>query len=160
MKAVKIIIGAAVACALLAAGTAGAASLITGKQIKNGTVTGKDVKDRSLTAKELRGPIPIDAAKGHWVEANYSIPAGTIDIVDAVCPPGEAVVAGGWFTTGNAFVDDSYDGTSWSVGVDAFDNASAADTRVKAWCVRSDTLIVARSGSTRRADLAAQRAAH
>jgi hypothetical protein len=38
-------------------GTAGAAILITGKQIKNGSVTGVDIKNKSLTPKDFRGSV-------------------------------------------------------------------------------------------------------
>lgn len=46
-------VAAATAVALAAGGTAVAASLITGKDVKNGSLTGKDVKNGSLKAKEL-----------------------------------------------------------------------------------------------------------
>ena len=34
-----------------------AATLITGKQVKNGTITGKDVKNHSLTKKDFKGSV-------------------------------------------------------------------------------------------------------
>ena len=48
----KIVIAVA-AIAAVAAGTATAASLITGKQVKNGSLTGKDIKKRSIGPKQL-----------------------------------------------------------------------------------------------------------
>jgi hypothetical protein len=51
------------ALVLVSGGSATAGSMITGKQIKDGTVTGKDVKDRSLTAVDLApGTIPTGGA--------------------------------------------------------------------------------------------------
>jgi hypothetical protein len=47
---------ALVAC-LACAGTATAATLITGKQVKDGSLTGKDVKDRSLTSHDFKGSL-------------------------------------------------------------------------------------------------------
>jgi hypothetical protein len=41
----------------LLAGTATAAHMITGAQIKNGSVTGRDVKDKSLTAADFKGSV-------------------------------------------------------------------------------------------------------
>jgi len=47
----------ALAFCLAFAGTAAAAKLITGEQVKNGSLTGKDVKDRSLTARDFKGSV-------------------------------------------------------------------------------------------------------
>src|SRR5215210_3382459 len=51
------------------AGSATAASLITGSQIKDGTITGKDVKDHSIAAADLKAPLgpagsPVQGAAG------------------------------------------------------------------------------------------------
>jgi hypothetical protein len=46
-----------VALMLCSAGTAGAAFLITGKQIKDGTLTSRDIRDHSLTAKDIKGGV-------------------------------------------------------------------------------------------------------
>jgi len=44
------------------AGTATAAKLITGKDIKNGTVTTQDVKNGSLAEKDLKSKVKLNAA--------------------------------------------------------------------------------------------------
>lgn len=49
---------------LAVAGTAGAAKLITGKQIKNRTVTGKDIKKKTLTASHFKAGTLLQGAKG------------------------------------------------------------------------------------------------
>jgi hypothetical protein len=49
----KLAFGLALLCALVIASTAGAAALIDGGDVKNGSLTGKDIKNRSLGAKEL-----------------------------------------------------------------------------------------------------------
>lgn len=48
----KLVLAVA-ALAAVAAGTATAASLVTGKQVRNASLTGKDIKKRSLGAKHL-----------------------------------------------------------------------------------------------------------
>ena len=42
---------------LVTGGTAGAAKLLSGKDIKDNSITGADVKDRSLTAADFRGSV-------------------------------------------------------------------------------------------------------
>lgn len=46
---------AVVALVVACAGSATAATLITGKQIKNSSITGKDVKNKSITGKDIKG---------------------------------------------------------------------------------------------------------
>lgn len=48
------VLAAAVLLVVAMAGSATAAALITGKDVKNGSLTGKDVKDRSLTGKDVK----------------------------------------------------------------------------------------------------------
>lgn len=56
MRKTPVILAVA-AIASAGAGSATAASLITGKQIKNGTVTGADIKNHSLTSRDFRGSV-------------------------------------------------------------------------------------------------------
>src|SRR5680860_1503832 len=56
---------------LAGGGTATAASLITGKAIKDNSLTGKDVRDRSLTARDFKGSL-----KGQPSAAGPAGPAG------------------------------------------------------------------------------------
>lgn len=50
-------VGLAVIALIALAGTAVAAKLITGKQVKDGSLTGKDVKDESLSAADFNGSV-------------------------------------------------------------------------------------------------------
>jgi len=50
-------VGIAMIAVLALAGTATAAKLITGKQVKDSSLTGKDVKNRSLTAADFKGSV-------------------------------------------------------------------------------------------------------
>jgi hypothetical protein len=53
----KQAIGIALVAAIALGGTATAARLITGKQVKDGSITGKDVKNRSLSASDFKGSL-------------------------------------------------------------------------------------------------------
>ncbi len=57
MKLTKPALIGGLALVLATGGTAGAAALVTGKQIKDGTVTGADIGDRSLTAADFKGSL-------------------------------------------------------------------------------------------------------
>jgi hypothetical protein len=62
------------ALTLATVGSATAAKLITGKQIKNASVTGKDVKDRSLSAADFSGS--VEGPRGPQGEPGPAGPAG------------------------------------------------------------------------------------
>ena len=72
------------AIAVVGGGTAVAAKLITGKQIKNGTITGKDLKAKTLGPKQLnsaalaslQGPAGEQGPKGEKGEAGTVGPTG------------------------------------------------------------------------------------
>lgn len=66
-----------VAVVLAMAGSATAAKVITGKQIKDGTVTGKDVKDGSLTSKDFNGPVGERGPQGPAGAQGPAGPAGS-----------------------------------------------------------------------------------
>jgi len=163
----RTVTAAAIATALLVAATAGAAGLLTGGDIKNGSLTGKDVRNHSLTKKDIRGfPQPQALNRPDKVTASATYGPGTVEILTATCPPGEAIVSGGWTIIGGAtvpFVDKSYDETSWSVGVDNFQSSIDADAEVDAYCAPAGEAIAA-SASKRAhliaADEAARRAVH
>ena len=63
--------------AVAVAGTAGAAALITGKDIKDESVTGRDVRDGSLRSRDFDGAVQGPAGpKGDTGEAGPAGPAG------------------------------------------------------------------------------------
>ena len=84
---------------LVAAATAGAASLITGADVQNGTLTGKDIKQGSVRFSDLS-----DKAKGKLAVPGPAGPAG---------PTGQQGPAGGPGEPGSAdrFAELQADGT-------------------------------------------------
>lgn len=96
---VALVVAALIVCS---AGAAGAAFLITGKRIKDGTVTGRDVRDHSLTAKDLKGVV-----RGPVGPAGPAGPAGPVGPGGA---PGPAAISGAVrsssFTDVGAFSSD------------------------------------------------------
>jgi hypothetical protein len=94
-----------------------ATSLITGKQVKNGTLTGQDVKNHSLTKKDfkgsVRGPAGLQGQQGQQgiqgVKGDTGAPgatnvkvhtaskaiSGSADTLDVFCDTGERAVGGG-----------------------------------------------------------------
>ena len=162
--------------------TAFAATLITGKDIKDHTITKRDISKSTLKALKGRagapgapgapGPQGLQGGQGpagpNWaltpIAASYTIAAGGVDIADAPCPAGLGIVSGGWYTNaaGGAYTDQSFDGRSWSVGVDNFEGATPADVEVYAYCAPLPVSARnARSHGPSRAELiAAQRATH
>lgn len=181
MKGKTPLIVAFVALFVALSGSAIAASLITGKQIKNGTITKKDISKG--TVRSLRGLDGLDGIDGkagpagpagaagpagpNWsltpVGASYTIGAGVIDIYDVSCPAGLGIISGGWFTSsdGGAFVDKTYDGRSWSVGVDNYFGSISASVEVYAYCAPVPVAVrAAKVSGSRSADLAAERAKH
>ena len=137
---------ASVALVVGVGGTATAATLITGAQIKdgsvygrdlaNGRVSGTDVRDESLTAADftgsLQGPAgptgptgpqgPAGASGLQYMISPLVIPAGETETWSADCPDGKKVVGGG-VSTDNPYyarVVESApldDGTGWWVGL-------------------------------------------
>jgi hypothetical protein len=89
-RAPRVILGLVVAAALLMVGSAGGAvagSLITGKQIKDGTITSADVKDRSLATTDL-SPAAITALAGRSGPAGATGPAGPAGATGQAGVPG------------------------------------------------------------------------
>lgn len=84
------------ALAIVAAGTATAATLITGAQIKDGSITGKDIKDKSITAADVKGVAGPKGATGAPGPAGPAGPAGAagapgVSVFDASIPSGKSV---------------------------------------------------------------------
>lgn len=82
------------------AGTATAAKLITGKQIKNGTITNVDVKNGSLKEVDLKPKVKAKlnapSVKGYEVVTEtVLVGSGSQDTVFVACPAGKVVMSGG-----------------------------------------------------------------
>jgi hypothetical protein len=110
----KSVVLAATLIALLAAVPAGAALVITGKQIRNNSITGKDVKNRSLSGRDFRGSVrgpagpqgpqgPAGVSRVTEVQRTGTLSPGqsTVDAFGAgnfraQCPAGSTVVGTGF----------------------------------------------------------------
>ena len=99
---------------IASAGSATAASVITGKQIRNGTITGADVKNRSISGKDLkRGSVNTARMSVAAVQELQAV-AATTQVVEsqpvvmtpdgkdygpkqvvAYCPDGQIALGGG-----------------------------------------------------------------
>jgi hypothetical protein len=82
IRTVSIVAATAV---IAAGGSATAATLITGKSVKDGTLTGRDVKDRSLTSKDFKGSLP----SGPSGPSGPAGPAGSAGPAGPAGPQGE-----------------------------------------------------------------------
>jgi hypothetical protein len=129
----KAIAVAVVAMAIVGGGAAGAARLITGKQVKDGSITGWDIKNHSLKPVDfkgsVRGPRGHPGAEGPRgaqgpqgtqgpqgpagptvvnqltrVELVGVIPPDAVNHVNATCPAGQGVVSGGYYAVGTGAV--------------------------------------------------------
>jgi hypothetical protein len=156
---------------LTLAGTAVGALSLTGKDIKNGSITGKDVKNKSLSKADFKGSVrgprgftgqqgaqgpagPSVVARLTPQSASETVAAGAIDSVTATCPAGQRVVSGGYFMdSGFAFADKTYDGASWTVGVDNSDSLVSSDVEATALCAPAGVAVAA-SVSKRNAAIA------
>lgn len=101
------LLAAAVLLVVAMAGSATAAALITGKDVKNGSLTGKDVKASSLTAKQVKdGSLGgADVKDGALAEGDLS--AGVKGKLNAPNVAGYEVV------TGSAMVESDGDSTAY-----------------------------------------------
>jgi hypothetical protein len=100
----------------LAGGTAVAARLMTGRDVRDSSLTGKDVRDRSLTAKDLRRGIirpPQPGPEGPTGPAGPAGQTGSAGADGAQGPAGRGVleplrtgetITGGFWLQGRAFV--------------------------------------------------------
>lgn len=78
---------AAVALCVGAGGSAVAAKLITGKDVRNSSLTGADIRNKSLTRKDFRGS--IRGARGPQGPAGPSGATGSAGAAGATGPTGE-----------------------------------------------------------------------
>lgn len=141
----------AAAAGLLLVGSvtgATAGSLITGKQIKDGTVTTKDIKDRSLRGTDLaNGTVGLNNLAPAIVAKLGTVPRGTVRdlsihdygdvfaagepaLLQGSCPTGKVVVsAAAWWEETDQAVQLVYPGTSgMPVRVDAYGAAQPVDS--------------------------------
>ena len=88
---------ATLALCLAISGTAGAASMISGKQIKNSTVTGADIKRGSIPAEDLSPAARrlLQGTSGPSGAQGAAGPPGPAGSPGPVGPAGEAGAAGG-----------------------------------------------------------------
>jgi hypothetical protein len=129
----KAIAVAVVAMSIVGGGAAGAARLITGKQIRDSSITGWDIKNHSLKPVDFKGSVRgprgqqgAEGARGAQgqqgvqgpqgpagptvvnqltrVELVGVIPPGTVNHVTASCPAGQGVVSGGYYAVGKGAV--------------------------------------------------------
>lgn len=136
---------AIVACTALG-GAAGAAGMVTSKQIKNGSVTGVDLTAHTLSNKDFdpkaRGAAGAPGAAGGDGDAGYElvstskvIAAGTYSSVSAVCP-GDKVVTGAtgdWVGTYKGVGLSSYEHGASAYG---YNTTGGADTlRLRVYCI-------------------------
>jgi hypothetical protein len=133
---------AVVATVLVCAATAGAAAVIDGGDVRNGSLTGRDVKDKSLTKRDFRGSVRgprgfqgPQGPQGPSGPAGPRGPAGATNVTVrsgsagsgfsiAECLPGERAVGGGGDVTGPGWLHNSRPNlaaTGW--GVEADDQA-------------------------------------
>lgn len=73
-------------------GTAYAAIVITGKNVKDGSLTGRDIKDGSLGRTDVRAGAGL---KLRYVATTYFQDPMTLASGDAVCPRGMYAIGGG-----------------------------------------------------------------
>lgn len=154
-------------------GTATAASLITSRDIKNGTIKTADLaKSTKRALKGQRGPRGLTGPTGPqgpsvvgrvaYVERSFSVAPGDVDIQGVDCPAGMNIVSGGFtLIGGDVFVSKSYGGHEWSVGVDNYDSSLDATATAHAWCAPAGQAIAAKHvsiGAKRSKDIAALRA--
>ena len=153
------------------AATAGAAKLITGKDIRNGSITSKDLSRGAKSAlKGQRGPQgsrgpagpvgpagpsgPSAVSRLTRVENTVTVPAEDVGSASVSCPAGQSLVSGSFAAIaadGEVFYGDDFGTrTSWSVGLDNFDALIEGDVTAIAWCARTGVAVAARKVSVKR----------
>lgn len=166
----KWVVATALVAGLLAAGTAGAAALIDGGDVKNSSLTGADVKNKSLTKSDFRGsvqgprgfrgsqgpqgpqgpagPINVSGIQTVFGPENTT-PANDIGSSIAFCPAGQRVISGGGFAN-NGGVDGllaSEANTArngWFV-IMADNTGFGGTIQAQALCAVADRAVVARN---------------
>lgn len=165
-----------IAIVLAATGSAVAASKITSAQIKDGTITGKDIKNFSVGASKLTGAAkdelegvpgpagpagpqgpagPSAVSKLLPATLSFSVPGGSISAavqsITVTCPAGQRVISGGYvMDSGVAYASKTYDGASWTVGVDNYGSSVTADGNVTALCSAAGVAVASKVGHAAR----------
>jgi hypothetical protein len=166
-SAVTIVVAAAAMFAL-AGGTATAAKLVTGKQIKNGSI---GMSDLSSSAKRAlkgntgpQGPQGVPGPAGPSVVGQSTIvrsaqvafgPTDIAQVAIAFCPAGHRVVSGGGVSISDEQLAASIPTAArdgWGViGTDLFDNGGEY-VEAYAICAPAGQAIAARAGSRESAE--------
>ena len=173
-RAATIIVAAA-AVFVLAGGTATAAKLVTGKQIKNGSIGMSDLSSKAKRALKgnagPRGPQGVPGPPGPTVVGQSTIvqsaqvPFGPTDIVQyaiAYCPAGHRVVSGGGVSISDEQLAASMPTAArdgWGViGIDLSDDGGEY-VEAYAICAPAGQAMAARAGSRAAAERAFSRLA-
>ena len=157
----KWVVTAAVGLAVVVAGGATAASLITSGDIKNKTIKKKDLSNKAV--RQLQGnegpqgpqgpPGPTVVNQLTRVEAAVTVAAGEVDSATATCPGGQGVITGGYQSAsadGEVFFSDTFGSdNTWSVGLDNFDSPIEGDLVAVAFCAPSGQAVAASNGRVR-----------
>jgi len=141
-------------------GSATAAALVTGRQIKDGTITSADIRNDSLTGVDVRddsltqadffdlvagptgpkgdpGPAGTPGSSGlSYQVAGFTVPKKEALGLNVLCPDGTEVISGGGSNTGLGELTGSAprdaDGTGWSIYVR---NPSDRAISIYAWAL-------------------------
>jgi hypothetical protein len=129
LKSPGVILGI-IAVILAVAGTATAASLITGANVKDGSLTGADVKNGSLTSKDLsaatvKGLSGQDGTNGAKGDTGATGAEGDTGATGATGPKGDTGAAGADGTKGDTGAAGA-DGTNGAAGADGADGTNGA----------------------------------
>ena len=131
------------AVALVTAGSAAAAFVVTSKNIKNGTIQLVDISAKTKKAlRGQRGPPGIQAITE--VRSSPSvIPPGQTGFAEASCPAGQQPISGGfigvqWATVIGTKADPSH--RSW--GVAAFNTSSTTTAPLTAYAYCSPNVTI------------------
>lgn len=164
---------------------------ITGKDVKDRSLSAGKLSDSAM--REMAGDTgpagpagpagsagpqgpagpagPSAVAKLAPTTGSFSVPGGTdpntsILVMTVQCPAGQRVISGGWFSdNGIAFADKTYDGASWSVGIDNYGSSSSADGTLTALCTPAGVAVASSAKRGARdakiaSDVARRRSAH
>ncbi len=99
-RTLPVLIAAAVLLVAALAGTATAAKLLTGKDIKDNSITTQDIRNKGISAKDLKsglvGKINAPAFTGYEVVTESAlVGSGSQDTVFVACTAGKVAVSGG-----------------------------------------------------------------
>lgn len=144
MSRIRLVLVAAALLALGIGGTATATSLITGKQVKNGSLTGQDIKNRSIKRADIGFSIPgggaehvkaVDSQTVHLQPGETTVDAVGPGNFEADCPSGYVVVGTG-FNAGIGNVDYVQSFGTFVGGFVDNDTSVDFDVSLQAICAR------------------------